>query len=151
MLPWWPWLVLISWCPIFRSSHYISFEDRAPVDGIHQCLSCSDLTIWEGTEIVTPAMAYRWHALLNCCTNPTMHHSTSHNAPFGTEMCMCAHFCYKMVHYGIFVWCIMGFVRWVIWMSIWGEYLGSPQGFSAGYLISTWCSENKSHFVNSCP
>ena len=36
---------------------------------------------------------------------PTMHH-------FVTEMCTHAHFCYKMVHGGIFVWCIVGFVRW---------------------------------------
>ena len=44
----------------------------------------------------------------------------SYNAPvsyptlrhFVTEMCMCAHFCYKMVHCGIIVWCIMGFVIW---------------------------------------
>ena len=26
---------------------------------------------------------------------------------------MCAHFCYKMVHCGIFAKCIVGFVRWV--------------------------------------
>ena len=43
----------------------------------------------------------------------------SHNAPvpyltmhhFVTEMCMCPHFCYKMVHFGIFIECIVGFVR----------------------------------------
>ena len=28
-------------------------------------------------------------------------------------MCTCAHFCYKMVHCGIFVQCIVEFVRWV--------------------------------------
>ena len=37
---------------------------------------------------------------------PMMHH-------FGTEMCRHAHFCCKMVHCGIFVWCILGFVSWV--------------------------------------
>ena len=36
------------------------------------------------------------------CTSPV-----SHNAPFY------AHFCYKMLHRGIFVWCIVRFVRWV--------------------------------------
>ena len=36
----------------------------------------------------------------------TMHH-------FVTELCMCAHFCYKKVHYGIWDQCIMGFVRLV--------------------------------------
>ena len=39
---------------------------------------------------------------------PTMHH-------FVTEMCIHAHFCYKVVHCGIFVWCIVGSVRWVYW------------------------------------
>ena len=29
---------------------------------------------------------------------------------------MCAHFCYKMVHFGIFVWCIVGFVIWVYYI-----------------------------------
>ena len=38
----------------------------------------------------------------------------SHNATFcNRNVHMCAHFCYKMVHCGIFVWCILGFVRWV--------------------------------------
>ena len=38
----------------------------------------------------------------------------SHNAIFcNRNVHMCAHFCYKMVHCGIFVWCILGFVRWV--------------------------------------
>ena len=38
---------------------------------------------------------------------------------------MCAHFCYKMVHWGIFVWCIVGFVRCVYSSS----------------RVSLWCSE----------
>ena len=51
----------------------------------------------------------------------------SHNAAFcSRNVHMCAHFCYKMVHCGIFVWCIVGFVRWVYWgeslpTTIWGE------------------------------
>ena len=32
---------------------------------------------------------------------------------FATEMCTRAHFCYKMVHCGIWDRCIVGFVRWV--------------------------------------
>ena len=41
------------------------------------------------------------------CTSPI-----SHNAPFcNRNVHMCAHFCYKTVHCGIFVWCIVGFVR----------------------------------------
>ena len=30
---------------------------------------------------------------------------------------MCAHFCYKMVHCGLYVQCIMGFKRWVNWWT----------------------------------
>ena len=41
--------------------------------------------------------------------NPTMHH-------FVTEMCTCAHVCYKMIHCWIFVWHIVRFVRGVKWL-----------------------------------
>ena len=38
----------------------------------------------------------------------------SHNArPCNRNVHTCAHFCCKMVHRGIFVWCIVGYVRWV--------------------------------------
>ena len=48
------------------------------------------------------------------CTSPI-----SHTAPFcNINMHMCAHFCYKMVHYGIFVWYIIIFVRWVYGKTI---------------------------------
>ena len=30
---------------------------------------------------------------------------------------LCAHFCYQMVHCGIWDWCIVGFVRWVYYTS----------------------------------
>ena len=47
-------------------------------------------------------------AQISKCTSPI-----SHNAPFcNRNVHMCAHFCYKIVHYGIFVQCIVGFVRW---------------------------------------
>ena len=43
------------------------------------------------------------------CTSPI-----SHNAPFcNRNVHICAHFCYKMVHCVIFVWCIVGLVWWV--------------------------------------
>ena len=43
------------------------------------------------------------------CTCPIFH-----NAPFcNRNVHMCAHFCYKMMHCGEFVQCIMGFVSWV--------------------------------------
>ena len=42
----------------------------------------------------------------------------SQNAPFcNRNVHMCAHFCYTMMHYGIYIWCIVGFVRWVYWWS----------------------------------
>ena len=39
---------------------------------------------------------------------PTVHR-------FVTEMCTCAHFCYKMVHCGISYWCLVGVVQQVHW------------------------------------
>ena len=43
------------------------------------------------------------------CTSPV-----SYSAPFcNRNVHICAHFCYRLLHCGIFVWCIMGFVRWV--------------------------------------
>ena len=39
----------------------------------------------------------------------TMHHF------FNNNVHMCAHFNYKMVNCGIFVWCTVGFVGWVCW------------------------------------
>ena len=42
----------------------------------------------------------------------------SHNASFcNRNVHMCAHFCYKMVHCGIFFWSIVGFVRWIYYRS----------------------------------
>ena len=38
----------------------------------------------------------------------------SHNIPFcNRNVHICAHFCYKMVHCWIFIWCIVGFVRYI--------------------------------------
>ena len=40
-------------------------------------------------------------------------------APFcNRNVHTCAHFCYKIVHCGIWHWCILGFVRWVNWHGI---------------------------------
>ena len=36
--PWWPLLGILSWYPIFKSSHCHSFEDQAPVNFIYGCL-----------------------------------------------------------------------------------------------------------------
>ena len=49
---------------------------------------------------------------LYCCTSPTMH---KRHIPQCTILWQkCAHFYWKMVHCGIFGWCIVGFVRWHI-------------------------------------
>ena len=51
---------------------------------------------------------------LNNLTNPTMHQQISHNAPFcNRNVHTCAHFCYKMVHCGIWNWSIVRFVQYV--------------------------------------
>ena len=49
--------------------------------------------------------------LLHKSHNASVPYLTMHQ--FVTEMC-----CYKMVHCVTFVWCIMGFVRWVYWKSL---------------------------------
>ena len=82
----------------------------------------------------------------------------SHSAPlpyttihhFVTEIGACAHICYKLVHCGIFVWCIVWFVRWVytrhqytrLTLTHWGRVthicvndltsIGSDNGLSPG-------------------
>ena len=67
-----------------------------------------------------------------------------HNAPpCSRNVHTCAYFCYKMVHCAIFVWCIVGFVRWdysyhrsclkcVLWVWLFG-----PLGF-----LLTWINFN---------
>ena len=46
-------------------------------------------------------------------TSPTIH-QISHNAPFcNRNMHTCAHFCYKVVHCGMWDWWMVGFVRWI--------------------------------------
>ena len=57
---------------------------------------------------------------------PTMQH-------YVAEMCtyMCARFCFKMVHCGIFHWCIVRYVRWVYF----GSYKHSCKYTSQGNMI----------------
>ena len=66
MLPWWPSLELLSQCPIFGSSHSNSRSGTCRFHPWSQDLpmSCKDLSIWQGTRIVAPAMATRWSAPL---------------------------------------------------------------------------------------
>ena len=59
----------------------------------------------------------------------------SHNAPFcNRNVHACAHFCYKMVHCGIWNWCIVGFVQEVCLLgmqrspisSLWLQLTSTP-------------------------
>ena len=61
------------------------------------------------------------------CINPI-----SHNAPlYNRNVHMCANFCHKVVHSGIFIWCIMGFVRLIYLLTI-----GSGNAFFKYLLLS---------------
>ena len=54
------------------------------------------------------------------CTCPI-----SHNTPICNKNVRmgCAHFCYKMVHCGIWDWCIVWFVRWLNFIPILHGYI----------------------------
>ena len=80
----------------------------------------------------------------------------THNAPFPT------YFCYKVVHCGIWVWCIVGFVQWVNWLTKnlflvkKSEFLGTKRTWiEKTYTIDmeTWflftANENAFFFNNS--
>ena len=76
--------------------------------------------------------------LLHKSHNVSVSYPTGHH--FVTEMYKCVQLCYKMVHYGLFVYCIMGFVRWVFcdvtlllllktrmdFICVYGLHSGSP-------------------------
>ena len=78
--------------------------------------------------------------------------STSHNAPFcNRNVHICAHFCYKTVHCGIFVWCIVRFVRLIYyWPFVSGNHQSPSVLFSImalqcilqGPLLFTWINFN---------
>ena len=93
---------------------------------------------------------------------PTMYH-------FVTEMCTRAHFCYKMVHCGIWDWRIVGFVQQVHWLS--SKLLSNlfscfvilytvsyhmdvcflSKGFKLAMICQNWWGlRSKKHRVDSC-
>ena len=110
---------LLSWCPIFNSSHCNTFEDWVPVDF---------------SSTVPQASIDPSHKSQNASVpHPTMQH-------FVTE---CAHFCYKMLHCGIFAWCIVGFVRWVNWVTetwLYGRLVVVVMAMAARWLALIWYS-----------
>ena len=74
----------------------------------------------------------------------------SHNAPLcNRNVHTCTHFCYKVVHCGIFVWCIVGFVGWLychskhvplkMWTSQWFGSIGTNGQLTLSMLAAaTW-------------
>ena len=72
-----------------------------------------------------------WHSAYNrlIFQMPEFIRQLSHNASFcDRNVHTCAHFWYKMVHCGIFVWCIVGFVRWA-----YSSHSGYPPCFERRY------------------
>ena len=61
--------------------------------------------VWVYDECISPV------SLQTCCTNPTMHQSISHNAPFAREMC-------KYVHISVTKWCIVSYLSKICAMGL---------------------------------
>ena len=100
----------------------LSIDNRTPWWWCHMRVSSGTPLDWVMMKI---DLIYKSHNAP--VPYPTMHQShipqctspISHNVPFcNRNVHMCAHFCYKMVHCGIFVWCIVGFARWDYWNPI---------------------------------
>ena len=73
----------------------------------------------------------------------------SHNAPFcNRNVHTCAHFCYKVVHCGMYDWCIVGFVQQAYYLivpirRVWWDSLGN--------FSSSWSSISHPNIGLSCP
>ena len=123
------WFELLSWCQIGMCLRNV-FPGNSRLSGLwcddgltmirivmHQSFSSDKLSVMTDklkNSNVFVTCFYKYWVKLNKFTCPTMHQS--HNAPYcNRNVHMRAHFCYKMVHRGIFFWCIAGFVRWVYW------------------------------------
>ena len=70
------------------------------------------------------------------------HKSQNASVPYPT-MHICEHFCYKMVHCGIWHWCILGFVRWVYCTikRLLVQYMGRSNFCLPAYNMSTTISK----------
>ena len=77
----------------------------------------SEASRWDQKTILVNSLGMNWEYMLDnrhVAQNPRRTRLIFHNAPFcNRNVHACAHFCYKMKHRDIFVWCIAGFVRWV--------------------------------------
>ena len=101
----------VTWCPLTTGivapqcpSAYgsINVGIASSSNGLSP-MGCQAI-IWTNADLLSIVLLPKSHNAP--VPYPTMHHLV-------TEMCTRARFCYKMVHCGIFVWCIVGFVRWV--------------------------------------
>ena len=105
---------------------------------------------WNNIMII----AYNWQKYFHKHVRPVAHipqwtSPISHDALFcNRNVHIRADFCYKMLHYGIYVWCIVGFVRWLLrtriicglaisddWSYIYQLYLYHP---SASNFTCIW-------------
>ena len=87
-------------------------------------------------------MQYTCRKTIPQCTSPK-----PHNTPFcKRNVHMCAHFCYEMLHCGIFVWCIVGFCFNLIYYSITLSDTGHAYGIfqtSISACVITWlCTDS---------
>ena len=72
MSPWWLLLGPLSQCFIFKSCHYNSFEDQAPVDFIYRCLIFKwvpEISLHDRVPVVIPAMTTRQHTHIYITNN----------------------------------------------------------------------------------
>ena len=106
-----PCTILYKSCLFYPSWQATSFERPASwvafIEGFH-CIIIYGWVMKLWLHVVIPGLAINW----SISQIPQCISSISHNAPFcNWNVHMCAHFCYKMEHFGIFNWCIVGFVR----------------------------------------
>ena len=73
---------------------------------LHECMPVHVMLYYSSFQYSRPLSQ-----IPQCIRYNTVHH-------FVTEMCTHAHFCYKMVQYGMWYWCIVGFVQQVCWTCL---------------------------------
>ena len=92
-----------------------------------------------GIHKMSEMMLYLHHILKTYLTNPTMQHADIHNAPFcDRNVRTCAHFCDKIVHCGIWDWCIVGFllIPSCTEAEIFGEWVSAWLNLTAFFVDS---------------
>ena len=75
---------------------------------------------------------------------------TSHSAPFcNRKVHICAHFCYKMVHCGIWNWCIVGFGQQVCLktLNIFDKWTSFQMTFPLHFVERKWFAVHRSSLL----